>query len=211
MTGPFDRRQFLLAGGACAGAVLLGGCSGGDPRPTGDQPPVTRADRLEGDLAVATLLVSLENLLVAVYQEALDRRERLGPYPPAVQAFVEGAQRRHREHAKAWNGILTGAGKRGVTGLNLPVKASTSDPAFNRARDYSVVLQMFQEVESVTATTYLHAIGALDNNAAVKVAASVHPIENEHVGTLAFLLGRNIPGEGFGRTDGARPTSDSIG
>jgi hypothetical protein len=205
------RRQFLAAASAVGGAVLLGACSDGASRPPDSQPVVTRPDSLEGDLSVAALLASLENLLVSLYDEALERQERFGPHPPAVLAFMEHAQRQHREHAVAWNSVLTGASRPGVTGVNLTVKAATTDPGLVRARDYYNLLQTADDLENITATTYLHAIGALENNAAIKIAASIHPVEHEHIGALAFLLGRGLGTEPFGRSDGARPTSDSIG
>ena len=208
---PLDRRRFLLTAGALGGAGLLGACSDDDPRPPDTPPVVTRADRLEGDLSVAALLASLENLMVGVYQECLERQERFGPHPPAMLGFLETAQRHHREHAAAWNSVLTGAGKPGVTGVDLTVKAATTDPGLIRSRDYSALLQLAEDVEGITATTYLHAIGALENNAAIKIAASIHPVEHEHLGTLAFLLGHSLSSEPFGRSDGARPTTDSIG
>ncbi|MFP5320110.1 MAG: ferritin-like domain-containing protein [Acidimicrobiia bacterium] len=215
MTGPLDagldRRRFLLAAGALGSAGLLGACSEDSPRPPDSQPAVTRADRLEGDLSVAALMASLENLMVAVYDQCLDRQERFGPHPPAALGFFETAQRHHREHALAWNSVLTGAGKPGVTGVNLTVKASTTEPGLVRARDYWALLQLAEDVEGITATTYLHAIGALENNAAIKIAGSIHPVEHEHIGTLSFLLGHNPSSEPFGRSDGARPITDSIG
>ena len=206
-----DRRRFLVAGAASAGLGLLAACGGGtEPRPE-DSPAITRPDRLEGDLAVAALLVSLENLLASVYQEALDKRDSLGPLPPVVVPLIETVRDQHREHAGAWNGILTGAGKPGVTGVNLTVKAMTADPVLSRLRDVSALLSMGQELEIITAATYLAAIGAIDNNAALKVAASIQTVENAHVAVLAFLQGRPPAPEAFARTDAGRPLTDSIG
>jgi hypothetical protein len=206
-----DRRELLLAAGGLAGTGLLAGCSGDDePRPV-DAPLVTNPDRLEGDLAVAALLVSLENLLVVAYQEGLDNEERIGPIPPASMAYVETALQQHKEHSVAWNSILTGAGKPAITGVNLTVKSATADPVLARMRDTVAFLAMCQDLETVTAGTYLAALGSIANNAVLKVAASIHPVENAHVTSLAFLLARGPFPEGFGRTDGARPTSDSIG
>src|SRR5919202_3184930 len=165
-----DRRRFLLAGAAATGAGVLAACGGGDePRPE-DNPSGPRPDRLDGDLAVAALLVSLENLLVSVYQEVLDKREKLGPLPQAAVTLVETVQKQHREHAGAWNGILTGAGKPGITGVNLTVKTMTAEPGLLRMRDGGALLSVSQELETITAATYLAAIGAIDNNAALKVA-----------------------------------------
>ena len=205
-----DRRRFLVLG---AGGLLLGAaaCSGSKGAAPNDTTVVTRADALEGDLAIAALMASLENLLVAVYQEGIDRKDKLGPYSAAQQAAIDSAQRQHRDHAIAWNSILSGAGKKGVTGVNLNVKSATTDPQLFRAKDPGAFLSTCQDVESITATTYLAAIGSFQNNAALKVAASIHPVENEHVAVLAYLLGRTLPGDSFGHPDGARPTTDSIG
>jgi hypothetical protein len=45
----------------------------------------------------------------------------------------------------------------------------------------------------------------------LKVAASIHPVENQHVAALAFLLGRNVAADNFAHPDGARTPSDAIG
>jgi hypothetical protein len=211
-----DRRRFLLAAGTVASTVgsagVLAGCGGDDePRPV-EEPVITYPERLEGDLSVAALLVSLENLLVLFYQEALDRRERAPAIPPASLAFLETALQQHKEHSVAWNTILTGAGKPAITGVNLAVKGATTDPAVARLRDGGALpLAVCHEVETVNAATYLAAMGAIENNAVLKVAASIHPVESAHVATLAFLLGRAPTPEAFTRVDGARPNTDSIG
>jgi hypothetical protein len=209
---PVDRRRFLLAAGGLAGSgLVLGACGGSSERPADDQPVVTRPDRLEGDLSVAALLASLENLLVWAYKDAIDRKDRFGPYPPAVMGAIEAAQSHHRDHAVAWNSILTGAGKPGVTGVNLTVKSTSVEPVLNRTRDTSGLLNVCHELETITSATYLNAVGVLTNNAAIKVAAAIHPVENQHLGVLAFLLGRNLDEDSFGHTDGARPLTDAIG
>jgi hypothetical protein len=210
---PIDRRRFLLlAGGAAGGAGLLAGCGGPSAeRPPDDRPVPTSPDHLEGDLSVAALLVSMENLLVGLYSEGLENKEKFGDLPPPVLALVTTAQRQHRDHAAAWNGILTGAGKPGITGVNLTVKAATIDVPLARARDYGALLSICQDVGNLTASTYQAAMGALSNVAAIKVAASIQAVEHEHVGVLNFLLGRNLPADSFGHVDGARTTTDRIG
>lgn len=212
---PFNRRELLvrLAGVAGAGVVAgaLGACGRtSKPNPL-DQTPVSRADTLEGDLAVAALLASTENLLVATYQDGLDRKDRFGPYSPGVQSMIESAMRQHKEHATAWNSILTGAGKPGITGVDLSLKASLVEGPIFRARDTNAFLSVCHDLEAVNAITYLAAIGVFDNNAAVKVAASIHPVEHQHIAVMTFLSGQKLASESFGRTDGARPTTDNIG
>ncbi|MGH9224283.1 MAG: ferritin-like domain-containing protein, partial [Acidimicrobiales bacterium] len=213
VTRGFDpgRRAVLAAGPATAAGLVLGACGGDDnPRPV-DPTIVNDPNRLEGDLAVAALLASLDNLLVTTYQEGIDRRDRLGGYPPAVLTVLETAQRQHREHAAAWNGILTGAGKPAVTGLNQTVKTATTDPQFFRAATMNAALTICHDIENVTALTYLAAIGGMNNNAAIRVAASIYPVQSQHVAVLTLLLGRAMPPDAFSRSDGvARTVSDAI-
>ncbi|MGH9279274.1 MAG: ferritin-like domain-containing protein [Acidimicrobiales bacterium] len=216
VSGPLngiDRRRFLLLTGGAGAGLLLAACSSSKPPQAVETPTVAPADHLEGDLAVAALLASLENLLVSVYNEGLGLNEKIGPVPPAIQAALETARDQHREHAKAWNGIITGAGKPGISGVNLSLKGAANGPAAGllRVKEPNNLVGLCRDVEQVTATTYLAAIGALQNNAAVKVAASIHPVESAHVAVLSVLVSQSPAPDVFGRIDGARPTSDSIG
>ncbi len=210
---PLDRRQFLLVAGATGGAGLLAGCGSSSPaRPPDDTPVVTSPEHLEGDLSIAALLASLENLLVSVYQEGIDNaKDKFGTIPPPIMSVITTAQRQHREHAAAWNGILTGAGKPGVAGVNLNAKAENVNVPLARAKDYGALLSICQELGNLTATTYQAALGALQNVAALKVAASIHPVEHQHIAVLNFLLGRNPPADSFTHVEGARTTADHIG
>lgn len=205
-----NRRTFLQVAGA--GTLLATTACGGSGKAKGpDTTVVNRADHLEGDLSLAALLVSLENLLVYAYQDGLNRKDRLGPYSPAVQAVIEDAQRQHKEHAVAWNSILSGAGKPGITGNDLTVKAAMIDPQLFRAKDAAAFLSVCHDLENLTAVTYLATMGAFENVAALKVAASIQPVENQHVAALQFLLGRNLATDAFAHPDGARTPNDAIG
>ena len=206
-----DRRRFLLLGGGLGAGLLLGACTKSAETGAEDAPAVAPADHLEGDLAVAALLVSLENLLVSVYSDGLALDERIGPIPAATRSALETARDQHRQHANAWNGVITGAGKPGITGVNLSVKGANIAPNLLRVREPNNLVGVCRDLENVTATTYLAAIGALQNNAAVKVAASIHPVESAHVAVLSLLLGQQIAPDTFGHLDGARQTSDTIG
>ena len=206
-----NRRTFL-EGTLLAGAALASGaCSGSGGKKGPSTTEVTRGDKLEGDLSLAALLVSMENLLVYAYQDGLNRKDKLGPYPAAIQTAIEELLAQHKEHATAWNSVLTGAGKPGITGTNLTVKAATIDPQLFRAKDTIGYLAVCSDLENLTSITYLATLGAFENVAALKVAASIHPVECQHVAALGFLLGRNPAAEAFAHPDGARTPNDAIG
>jgi hypothetical protein len=127
---PRTRRAFLVGSAATLGAAALAACGSSSSKPssstsgtsaTGSKPGTSGASV---DLHVAALATSLENLAVATYQAGIDAATagKLGTVPPAVVTFATTAQQQHRDHAAAWNAILTGAGKPAVTGVDTTVK-----------------------------------------------------------------------------------------
>lgn len=208
---PLGRRAFLLGAGAAGLGVACSGATTGDVTEE-EVTGITRLDRLAGDLAIAALASSLENLAVATYDAVRKRLAdgKLEALPPALARYVGAAAAHHEEHAKAWNGVVTGAGRPGVTGVNLTLKTRL-EPMIVTARDYVGVATVFLELESITAATYLAGIAAMSNNAALKIASSVHTVELQHVAFLNLLLDRPPVPDSFAKTDGARSTTDTVG
>ncbi|MET0420646.1 MAG: ferritin-like domain-containing protein, partial [Acidimicrobiia bacterium] len=115
-----SRRLFLIGGGAVLGGAALVGSGA-----TGISAAAARTganglfaasmggQKLTGDLAVVALAASLENLAVGTYAAGIAAATagKLGAVPPAVVTFATTAQSHHKDHAAAWNGVLTGAGK----------------------------------------------------------------------------------------------------
>ena len=114
-----SRRTFLLGAGAAAagGAAML--VVGGTPAHgrRGDAFGCRRSTRraaafppagLTGDLAVAAVAASLENLAVFAYAAGLSAATagKLGAVPPAVATFATTVKGQHQQHADAWNGVL---------------------------------------------------------------------------------------------------------
>ncbi|MFN8025494.1 MAG: ferritin-like domain-containing protein [Acidimicrobiia bacterium] len=116
----------------------------------------------------------------------------------------------HKDHAAAWNGVLTGAGKQAVTGVDLTVKQSV-DAAFAKVTDVPGLAKLALDLEESAAATYLAAIGAVKSKAGLATAASIHPVELQHAAILHFLLGEYPVPDAFAKTTGARTTSDKIG
>jgi hypothetical protein len=214
-----SRRAFLVGGGAVLGGVVLAaGSAGGLAQAAAASvsqsamPTAAKAQKLTGDLAVVALAASLENLAVGTYQAGIDAATagKLGAVPAAVVAFAQTAQSQHRDHAAAWNGVLTGAGKQAVTGVDLTVK-KTVDTAFAQVKDVPGLATLALGLENAAAATYLAAIDGVKSTAGVKVAATIQPVEMQHAAILSFLLGQYPVPDAFAREVGARTTKDKIG
>jgi hypothetical protein len=215
---PSSRRAFLLGGGAVLGGVALLGSGVGSglaaaaTRPSRMGVPAASGQKLTGDLAVVALAASLENLAVGTYQAAIDAvtAGKLADVPPAVVTFAQTAQSQHKDHAAAWNGVLTGAGKKAITGVDLTVKKGV-DKAFAKVTDVPGLAMLALDLENVAAATYIAAIDVVKSPAGIKTAASIQPVELQHAAILNYLLGDYPVPDAFAKSTGARPTSDKIG
>jgi hypothetical protein len=174
--------------------------------------PAASGQKLTGDLAVVALAASLENLAVGTYQAAIDAvtAGKLADVPPAVVTFAQTAQSQHKDHAAAWNGVLTGAGKKAITGVDLTVKKGV-DTAFAQVTDVPGLASLALDLENVAAATYIAAIDVVKSPAGIKTAASIQPVELQHAAILNYLLGDYPVPDAFAKSTGARPTSDKIG
>jgi len=174
-------------------------------------PAAAGGQKLTGDLAVVALAASLENLAVGTYQAGIDAATKgsLGAVPPAVVTFAQTAQSQHKDHAAAWNAVLTGAGKKAVTGVDTTVKKSV-DQAFAKVSDVPGLAKLALDLEGVAAATYVAAIDVVKNPAGIKTAATIQPVELQHAAILHFLLGEYPVPDAFAKSTGARPVSDKI-
>jgi hypothetical protein len=214
------RRRFLLGAGVIAGGVALAAC--GSSSKSSSSTPTTASSGttaaggsptgLTGDLAVVALAASLENLAVDTYNSGISAAQagKLGSVPPAVVTFAQTAMSQHKDHAAAWNAVLTGAGKSPVTGVDMTVKTGVVDPAFAQVNDVTGLAKLALELENVAAQTYLSAIGAVTSPAGIKTAASIEPVELQHAAILNFVLGTYPVPDSFTKTDAARTTSDKV-
>jgi hypothetical protein len=212
-----SRRGFLAGAGIALGGLVIAACGSSGSK---DSSSTTRAaasgsgsgSKLTGDLAIAALATSLENLAVGTYQAGIDAatQGKLGTVPPAVVTFAQTAQQQHRDHADAWNAILTSAGKPKVTGVDSTVKTSVIDPAFAKVSDVGGLAELALQLEDVAAATYLESIGLIKSPGGIKTSASIQPVEMQHAAILNFVLGQYPVPMSFASTDGARPLSDKI-
>jgi len=195
-----SRRGFLVGAGGVAAALALAACSSssstknavGAPGSSGS--PVAgsaSSGTYTGDLQIVALATALENQAVGAYGAALAaaKANKLGTVPPAVATFATTAMAQHADHAKAWNAILTGAGKPAIT--NVPL---TNQPATLKALDAATtvgdVANLALELENQAAQTYLFATYNVSSAGGIATAASIAPVEAMHAAILNFVLGQ---------------------
>jgi hypothetical protein len=195
-----NRRSFLLgAGGALAGVGVLAAVSttpglaaaaAGSVTPTTSRSSNPEAG-LGGDLAVAALAASLENLAVYTYGQAASAAAagKLGTVPPAVGQFVSTVMSQHTQHAAAWNSLLTAAGKHKVT-VTDPALTPSVDQQLGQATTITDVAELALTLENVAAQTYQVETAKLKGTRAISVAATIQPVEMQHAAILYYVLGK---------------------
>jgi hypothetical protein len=211
-----SRRGFLIGAGAVAGGAVLAACSSNSSSSTTTTKAASSgsstAGKLTGDLAVAALAASLENLAVAAYGDVLTAAgaNKLGTIPPAVATFVTTVKGQHTQHAQAWNSAIVAAGHAAVTTPD-PVLTPVIVADFKKVTDVTGAAKLALTLEDVAAATYQSAISAVKATSSVKVAASIQPVEMQHAAILNFVLGQYPVPNAFSPTASARPLSDYTG
>jgi hypothetical protein len=185
------RRTFLLGLGGAAAVGTLAACSSSKSgSKTSSSKPAAGAT-YTGDLKVVALAAALENLAVTAYQGALTMagKGQLGTVPPAVATFVTTAMAQHKDHAKAWNSVLTKAGKPAISGAPLSI---TSDQVamLNAAKSVPDVAKLALNLENVAAQTYTFATANVSDSGGIITAATIQPVEAMHAAILNFVLGQ---------------------
>jgi hypothetical protein len=208
-----SRRGFLIGAGALAGGAVLAACSSGSSSSTTTTAKPssgsTTAGKLTGDLAVAALAASLENLAVAAYGDVLTAATagKLGTVPPAVATFATTVKSQHTQHAQAWNSAIVAAGHQAITTPD-PVLTPVITADFAKVTDVTGAAKLALMLEDVAAATYQSAISAVKATSSVKVAASIQPVEMQHAAILNFVLGQYPVPNAFSPLANARPLTD---
>ncbi len=223
-----SRRAFLRgAGGAIAGGAVLAtlaghpglaiaattGAASSSPSSNND---VTNSrggiGGLSGDLAVAALAASLENLAVYAYSQGIAAAQggKLGSVPPAVVTFATTVRSQHEEHAQAWNAILRAAHKHPVTVLE-PSLAPVVMSDLMKVGSVTDLATLALNLENRAAQTYQVQATRLRANKAIQTAATIQPVEMQHAAILYYALGK-YPGvqDASGNPLAFNPTSSAV-
>jgi hypothetical protein len=220
---PTSRRTFLMGAGAAAagGAAMM--VIGSTPAMAGAStrklssfqsaeaaafPPAG----LKGDLAVAAVAASLENLAVFAYSAGLAAATagKLGPVPPAVATFATTVKGQHTQHAAAWNGVLKSNGKAVVTVTN-PTLTPVVQTDFAKVTDIAGLANLAITLETIAAQTYQAETSMLTSSAAIGLSSSIQPVEMQHIAILYYVLGMYPGSQSTSGTPLAfNPTSQAV-
>jgi len=208
-----SRRGFLIGAGAATAGVVLAACSSNSSSTTTTTTTASGTKHaLTGDLAVAALAASLENLAVAAYGDVLTAAGagKLGTVPPAAANFVTTVKGQHAQHAQAWNSAIVAAGHPAITGPDQAL-VPTVNKAFAKVTDVAGAAKLALMLEEIAGATYQSAVSAVKAKSSVQVAASIQPVELQHAAVLLFVLGEYPVPNAFSPLSGARPLSDYTG
>jgi hypothetical protein len=218
-----SRRTFLLGAGAAvaAGGAMLAvrgtpALAGASTRslsparalPVASFPPAG----LKGDLAVAAVAASLENLAVSAYNAGITAATagKLGNVPPAVANFATTVKGQHQQHADAWNAVLKSNGKAAVTVTN-PKLTPTVQSDFAKVTDATGLSQLALTLETIAAQTYQAETAMLKSKSAIGLSSSIQPVEMQHIAILYYVLGKYPGAQSAGGTPLAfNPTSMAV-
>jgi hypothetical protein len=187
------------------------------------------------DVQAAQTAASLENLAVAVYNQAAGlpfMQSIPDPAGATVVAFVTKTVQQHTDHAKAFNAAATQLGGKAQDKPNQTVLDAVVTPALPTLHTPLDVVKFAATLELVAAETYLAEVGAVSDKNLRSTFASIMGVENQHraillaVGALLeagkpelVMLGPpadQLPAaagsvgfpDAFLKTDQARPAAD---
>jgi hypothetical protein len=209
--GGVARRRFLMGAGAAGIGLALAACSSGSGSsgsPSSSAAPAKAASPYTGDLKVVALATALENQAIAAYTAALSAAKagKLGSVPPAVGTFAQTAMSQHADHAKAWNGVLSSAGKPTIN--NVPLSGQPAVlKALGSVNSVGGVANLALQLENQAAQTYLFAEFNVTSAGGIATAATIAPVEAMHAAILYFVLGQYPVPDNFIAVDKAASAS----
>ncbi|HVT78502.1 MAG TPA: ferritin-like domain-containing protein, partial [Acidimicrobiales bacterium] len=92
----------------------------------------------------------------------------------------------HKEHGDAFQ---SASGNKIAKDATNPMLLKALSDQLSAAKDEKAVVKIAYDTENAAAATYLFALGALQSADALKLTASILPIEGAHAVVLANVLG----------------------
>jgi rubrerythrin len=141
------------------------------------------------DVAIAKFAESVELAAVAAYQAAAATGKVTGAGLTTAKAFAA----QHMDHAQAF-GAYAGDAK---TAVANPKLVAALGPEIKSAQTETDIVKIAYTVENAAAATYLYAIGALTDPAALKLTATILPVESQHAVVWGSVLGYSLTEPGY--------------
>ena len=174
-----DRRRFLRNAGVGGAALTIGSAV----LPFSRLMPAFGQSLTDGD--IAAFAESVELTAVAAYTMAAQS----GKLSAAVKDVGVLFAKHHQAHADAFGGA---AGGKATAKANAKLlEALGPDLTRAIAAGQTQILTFAVDVENAAAATYLFALGALQSSAALKLTASILPVESQHATVLATAIGKS--------------------
>jgi len=172
-----SRRDLMTTAAKTAAAVTIGALV----LPLGGLVAANAADL--DDATIAAFAASIEYTAVAAYKAAAASGKVTTPAVAAAATMFAG---HHKEHGDSFQAASGGKIAKDATNPKLLDALSGQ---LSRAADEKAVVKIAYDTENAAAATYLFALGALHSADALKLTASILPIESAHAVVLAGVLG----------------------
>jgi rubrerythrin len=183
---PHSRRKFLLlTGGTGTAAAVLAACGEDEESTTaagtGGGEDVLTEMFGEGDLGIVNYALTLEYLEAAFYAAVASS----GLFAGDDLALIEEIGANEDEHVAALE----------ATAKKLGKPAPEPETKFD-LKDARTVLETAAEVENLGAAAYLGQAAAIEDEAILAAALSIHSVEGRHAAALNQLVGQTITPSG---------------
>lgn len=174
------RRAFLKKVGLTGIVLSIGSAL----LPIGDLVTPAFAQAALDDSAIAAFAESVELAAVQAYAAAGASGKVT---TPAVLNAATTFSGHHKQHADAF---AAAAGSKATHKPN-PALLQTVGDQIKAAQDEKAVLNIAFGLENSAASTYLFALGALQDPKALQLTASILPVESQHAVVLGTVLGKS--------------------
>jgi len=155
-------------------------------------PAAPAANSPEMDLVLARTAASLEKLAVDTYGKAAGLVTT-----PAVLSAATMFAGHHQMHLDALNGVISGAGAKPVTEMNMAVFNALVKPALDAAKTETDAVKLALALEEAAAQTYVYAGGALSTPGLRSTIMTIGGVEARHAAVLRMAALGQSPLEVF--------------
>jgi hypothetical protein len=136
------------------------------------------------DVAIAKFAASVELAAVAAYTVAAGTGKVTGQGLATAKSFLT----QHQAHANAFSGFAGDT----KTAVANPKLVAAIGPEIKAAATETDIVKIAYGLENAAAATYLYAIGALKDKAALALTATILPVESQHATVWGTVLGLSL-------------------